>query len=674
MNVIVCQSELSIAPLKTWCKWLSFCGQIEEEVPVVVIDVYEHSKRGITFTELFERIVKQLEKTIQSDGCMNVLLDGISDHTGERNSLSLVSSEDDSANIIAMLIMLYPDISWTILEIDPIHSRIPERNRFPNSLVEFCCFDPAGLRDLIRDRTNEDLARMAKEAVKRTGREHAPFQLPRRRERAVVIEDEEDFALLYGYTAYKFGFRTEVVSSWQHMQEVFGQESPGRDQQGLLHEALHPYRLIIEDMRLQFADKPASKNLSSLEDRAKHCPLLSNDLDHSDFRFLITTGQQSDGDFIVRDNQDWLYNKSHGIGKVLFKPIGGPLEFWREAGLNRALDGGVATGFVSPPEKVMDDLYGGHGAPGKLALVAKKLIDRARRVAADAATPREFILSAVLANDAFELLGGKTPTLALEALKIRVTSEVKAECAFVGAGFHIELDDRYAEIERDVRSVCRWYRKRDQKWCEWDAQAAIYNELVKVYREAGQMEEENKCLVKFRKFNRKLDRPRNVLSFQSRWNPFAWAFHGVMAYAEFLLVSLPRITISFALWIAFFTFLGWALVGSLDDRRSVSSAAKDDQSAVVADNFQSDSPLNDAIAPNIQGEFRFGENRQPPQNFLARQLNWMIGGGAHEAEFESQESQARDAILVWLSIFSNIIGVFHFSILMSFMYSLISRK
>lgn len=660
--IILAQSEMSQKGVGAWCRLL--CSPDEEQIlkSAIVFDLDSCQVNGAdeVYEYLANRIEQRIEESRSPSHQFTVIVDAI-----DAVDLSLVRDGCSWSNIVALLIATFPEFHWAFCfegryrlakgDTQSVQERcasekFPDEEHGRYSILRQSrhqLFDPTALRGWIRARTNEDLKRMAKKA----GNLNTPFQLPLRVEMAAVIEDEVDFAMLHGYAAYKHGFRTDVVTSWKQMKALFhcekssGQESrqesneegtgqrdaPARTDIGnavsskvprkLPDADKHPYRLILEDMRLQFADKSANISLSKPADREENCNRLADVNDMSDFRFCISTGQDEEAGDLWEEYEGYLYNKSYGVGRLLAKPVGGPLELWRETGLKDLLEDGKATGFVSPPAEITDDLYGGHGAPGKLALVAGKLIERSRRMLAEAETPTQFIVAAVLANDALELLGGKTPTMSMEALKLRTTAEVKAECAFLGAGFHFDLKDRFAEIDEFVKSICRWY-KAERDWCEWDAKAAIYNELVKIYRDAGQMEEEDKCLVQLRAYNRKLERPRGW----NFWNPLAWALHGILTYAEWLLADFGRILLMFSFWICLF-----ALLGSLNTGQA------------------------------------------NPLIYFAKQLNWMVGGGTQDITL-SDGMKEHDSFLVPLSIASNILGVFHFGILMSYLYGLISRK
>lgn len=633
--LILAQSEASASSLELWRTLYGHDELSAKEDVVEAIVVSNLHPSDICLLALYETLVCRIEGAISlcaERQCSEIvaLVDSI-----VPEKLTAVSERSTWENLVAMLVLTFPEIRWLFGVLDQIHASRTDAPQFPHAehgLISCAAltagtaiFDPSGIREWIRWRTNVDLVRLSDDPRN----PYAPFQLPQRKELAAVIEDEIDYALMHGYSAYRFGFRTEIVNSWTQMHERFHVRLP-RDNE-VTPERMpipqkHNYRLILEDMRLQFADKPANIHLSRLQQRGVNCNRLADENDNSDFRYMISTGQESGSDDLWALNEGFLYNKRIGYGKLLPKPIGGPFELWRATGLRKLLEGGKADGFFSPPSESLDELYSGHGAPGKIALIAGKLIERARRVASVANSPSGFILSAVLANDAFELLGGKTPTMSLEALKIKHLAEVRAECTFVGAGFHFDLNDRFAEIYEFVHSTCRWYHQSVRKYAELDARATICNELVKVYSEAGQAEERDACLAEFRWNNRRLE----LLQALEKRRPVSFCANCILLYAELLLVSMTRIVAAFVLWIALF----WLVTHFAVDQTN-------DQGFAV---------------------------------LLATQLDWMVGGGASGIDELSKATEGDERRLAWISIAANVIGVFHFGILMSFLYALISRK
>ncbi|MEZ6138707.1 MAG: hypothetical protein R3C53_27800 [Pirellulaceae bacterium] len=630
--VVIAQSEASgEAMAHGWCRLLGLPNLEGMVGKAIVFDQELHFAGHVNriFDYLCGRIEDRLESlpAVQSSD-VTVLVDAI-----EADDLSLAKEDTNWTSLVAMLIATYPELNWVFAFSGrgACNDDFPEASHDRYSIFGVernALFDPTGLRDWIRIRTNGDLVEMAKRAV---ADEDEAFQLPLRKQTAAVIEDENDYAMIHGYAAYRFGFRTDVVTTWGQMKELFrftpkGEAYNPAQPPKVPDNKRHIYSLILEDMRVQFPDKPANVHLSRPNDRARECNLLADENDQSEFRFCISTGQESSADDLWNEYDGYLYHKRHGIGKLLPKPIGGPLEIWKATGLRIQLENGLSEGFVSPPAVINGERYDGHGSPGKLALVAQKLIDRARYTAINATSTSDFIMSAVMANDAFELLGGKTPTMSLEAIKIKHVAEVRAECTFVGAGFHFDLNDRFAEIYEFVHSTCRWYHQSVRKYAELDARATICNELVKVYSEAGQAEERDACLAEFRWNNRRLE----LLQALEKRKPVSVGANCVLLYAELLLVSMTRIVAAFVLWIAFF----WLVTHFAVDQTN-------DQGFAV---------------------------------LLATQLDWMVGGGASGIAELSKATEVDDRRLAWISIAANVTGVFHFGILMSFLYSLISRK
>src|SRR5207249_821963 len=134
----------------------------------------------------------------------------------------------------------------------------------------------------------------------------------------------------------------------------------------------HGYSLLLEDMRLAFPDKPMSVHLSRLDERAVWCPLLAWEKDTSRWRFLITSGQGGIDKTLLATNQDYLRNHQHGT--VLYKPVGGLVDLWDKLGLPRD-----AVNFSWPPSLDVLGKEGlGHGTPGKLMLIADRLLQSAR--------------------------------------------------------------------------------------------------------------------------------------------------------------------------------------------------------------------------------------------------------------------------------------------------------
>jgi hypothetical protein len=171
--------------------------------------------------------------------------------------------------------------------------------------------------------------------------------------------------------------------------------------------------------------------------------------------------------------------------------------------------------------------------------VALHLIARAETHCHEARTVEAAIQGAVLATDALELLGGRTPTSALEALALKHQLEVTAGCLFYGAQFNLLVKPRLREIRHDVRYIGQWFNRQRHAQSEMNAELGIASELARVFRENTEFDEERLCL------NRVRDLCRGLWLRKYPWQavlyPFRW-------YVDFLMGSLTRLLTAIAGW------------------------------------------------------------------------------------------------------------------------------
>lgn len=609
--LILSQSDVTARALKVWRELLGGSkAHGPEQMPApIIFDPTSSPQEG--GAGAYRTLVQRVEHAAGCSRGYSVLADTVVlvdiVHPGR---LSAISDRSDWDHLIAMLVLTFPEFRW-------VFGVIQEAGDFP--VADHCLLsllikparpallDPTGLRQWVRARTNEDLRRTT---------DQESTQLPCRGMRAASIDEEPEYAFLHAYAAYRYGFLSDVVTSWSLMEHLFADE---RQKAGVGHG----FSLIFEDMRLNFPDKPATVHLSRLggsagdtgrdATRADHCPLLDKDHDNSIWRILITTGQMGEDRDLVRDNEDYLLAKLMGRGAVVYKPVGGIVDLWDQAGLAADLFDSVrpgnANGFAWPPEFHGQGRRAGHGSPGKLSLVATTLLQRASELRRTADTVLELVTGAVLAVEGTEMLGGKTPTLTLTGLRLKYEFEVKAECAFIGAGYHLRLKRRLEELDAEVNAVAGWFHRESQKKSAWDAKASILSRLTLIFREAGQQEEEQECLIALRRLNRKMSRPE-------RLDPLAWLAHWILSYGEWLLGSFSRILLFTILWIVALTFAA-------------------------------------SLLPAIPGEL-------PTSQASA----WFFEGTT------VKEPGVR-LVLSWVGA---VAGVFHLGILISYLYSLIARK
>lgn len=224
---------------------------------------------------------------------------------------------------------------------------------------------------------------------------------------------------------------------------------------------------------------------------------------------------------------------------------------WNDAGLkNRLLwidknykeHRGVSNEYLWPPEKaVFSKSSHGHSAPGKLLAIATSLIDRAAKLRKDGIhSVQEAVRGAILANEALELLGNRTPTEAIEALNLKYQFEVLAECQFSGVEFNIDPKPRLAEIHMEVKNICSWFGEDKQKLASMNAEMVIDTAIMRIFREYAQYDEEQTCNIRARKLHNRLWSQQKKINLLAR--PFLW-------YIENLLRSFSGFVIVIILWI-----------------------------------------------------------------------------------------------------------------------------
>ena len=602
--LILAQSEVTARALGAWLELLGeprVNDPMTDQRCIVVESLVRNGDQGVAaFETVSDRISKVLAEGMPMP--LTVLVDSV--NADQLNPLNPLNEGRGWDSLLALLILAMPEVRWvfgvfqgkTDPEWKDWHS-LPALISKPwrNPLL-----DPTGLRNHVRNKIEE---------------KNRP---PLRKERAAAIDEETHYALFHGYSAYRFGYRADTVTSWKLMESLFDGEGK------------HGFRLLLEDVNLYFPDRPQAKKLSDFEaNRAQNCKRLGYadqgvPLENSRFRIIVTSGHSGSSPETMIQNRDYVKrNKPKGWGFVL-KPTGGMFDLWERARLftrlqptSRGGEGGsrtgLAPGFEWPPRagNPEDGTSTPHSAPGKITLAASHLVRRADALRGEANTVEECIRGAVLATEAVELLGYRTPTLALQALELKQWFEAKAEVAFVGVGHHFLLKRRFREIERETRAASQFHHRGRRDAAALDAAVTIANRLALIFREAGQFDEEEECLRKLRWWNRKL-------SFLRTRQPMKWVGFGILAYAEWLISSLGWLLLSVAVWMLLIGLAWWAV-----------------------------QPESKTFADAVGGA-----------------VNSFIGSGVN----------TESNWLVALSTLSALLGFFHLGVFVSFLYSAIARK
>ena len=450
---------------------------------------------------------------------------------------------------IAMLVLTFPEIHWVfgVLSAPPVEIL---QNKVPKAEVDQQwhdltgllrpdhdpIFDLSGLRWHIRDRILEEKGR--------AGHKIAPY-IPQRNTLCATLDDELAYAYFHAYTAYRFGYRSIPLVRDVLAQHLFGiGKTPPND-----------LRLTLEDVFLSYPDQQHThySELSEGQGNSRSHMLPGLTVNKTQWRVFVTSGQSHQNDEAKSSRNRTYIRNNAGVecAKRILKPSGGIFDLWDESGLGRRLKWtddrgrirrGVAENFVWPPHRqsqVPGDT--GHSAPGRLALIATRLIERARKLLADDhLSVSDAVKGALWATDALELLGDRTPTSAIEAMSLKHEFEVLAECGFPGVEYHLVVKPRIREILRELGPLSVWFHRSQRETARLNAEMTILNRLVQIFRDHGEFDEEKICL------NRVLHLHHSLWMHAQPWR---FVFLPILRYVEFLLASFMQFCVALIGWL-----------------------------------------------------------------------------------------------------------------------------
>jgi hypothetical protein len=477
-------------------------------------------------------------------------------------------------SIVGSLILAFPQCQWAFGSVSLFAAEKALADLFLNHTIEQLwnlekhaepsakllrepLFDPTNLRQFVKNRMMELEPTLF------------PDPLTNRQELAAIIEDEIDHAFLNAYALFRIGYRCDCITRWRLMKELFDDKSQVE------------YSLSLEDLSLRFPDlgDPDIK-LFDLTERANSCPRLSLAIhrSHPTERFVVTSGGNEGWNRTLEQNVHLIEQLG---GKVLQKPIGGIVEIWRDlkrcrrAYSSRMLGQTLhfelspllyfdfnpikesspvfARGFHWPPESChsKSKLRGleirAHGSHGSLLLIAEVLLEAANKVIDNEnAGVFEDITGALMATEALELLAGGAQTTACEALIAQQVLEVRAECKFLGVGYHTSGRDRIDDIRRSVTHIARGFRVEERRLIELDTSLQVCNRIAKIYRECSQFDEDAEW------------------SHYCRWlHDFHYIERTIKKYSS-LVVAPLRVMVSVAKWL-------WRVVARSERKQSATS-------------------------------------------------------------------------------------------------------
>jgi hypothetical protein len=441
--------------------------------------------------------------------------------------VQVVGSQTPALALASLLVLAFPEIHWLPYCSCAYRRELGVSRGWLNDLtfvagpragVFSSLFDPRGLRE-------EILEWLRQEPEGRGCCAH----LPTRPATCAALDEEESYAAFTAYLAYRFGYRSLMVTTEWLATETLGKDSPWS------------VSLTFEDLYLSFPDRSGG-HLSKLKERDKKF----RKLNEARKRVFVTVGHTRNAGLrkVLRDNRLYLRSRFQSPAFV-YKPLPGLHSTWQQAGKPVGFSGVMgspASGarWVRGGEELDPP---GHSAPGRLLAVADSLIRRAKELLAEPRTVTDALHAATLALNAKELLGGKTPTTALEALALQHEAEVVAECMFLGVDQNIELRERFREIQREVHVISQWFSPRTRYRSEINARLAIVERLARRFAELHQVEEELQCLAEARRLRFK---------FWARQRWWRWPLRPVLGYLSFCLSSLPRFVLVVVGWVLLF--------------------------------------------------------------------------------------------------------------------------
>jgi hypothetical protein len=451
-------------------------------------------------------------------------------------SVDFVTSwpDDDPSTVVALLRLAFPEVVWLAVTYDGVlrDSLSYWLKVSPNLSHAFeksgdALFDALDGGHRRRCHVPEHSLRITDDGVECEGV-------------AAAIDEEEPYAYLHAYLAYRLGFQCHVVTMLEQMEHLFRDPYLPPSRQGAEARSLVDVRLTFEDLFLNFPDRRLLRDaegrelhLSHLGERDSYMPGLRT----VPRRVFVTVGHRQTDWYAASATRISELRAGGSVIRFVGKPSGGLYRLLERSGLARRYWQLRRTEWNSVRGNKAE--VAGHGAPGSLLAISCELLDRASRLFRDAATVQDCVQGAMLLQEAQDLLRFKTPTTMLEVIVLRHKLEVKAECMFQGMEYNIDVKNRFREIAGEVGAVSHWFNPATRKRSALNAEMSIITEIMRVFHEYGQFDEELACQTRLRRLNR---------NWYFLNHPWMFPLRPIRAYIETLLGSFPLFAAAVILW------------------------------------------------------------------------------------------------------------------------------
>jgi hypothetical protein len=344
-------------------------------------------------------------------------------------------------------------------------------------------FDPTGARAELKHQL------LAQSQVGE-GRVYVPFSQSRTEHLAVIADEENAFVYLNGLVAYKAGFRCWLLSTESEFRRVlFGDRRCGPS---LI--APSNVELVVADWNLAYPDHQGELPTDSL--------ILEVTFSAEQQLLLITS--------YVEAAQDALWRRVRG--RAFLKPYPGLFHLISTADDRRdnvvserhaAVWLEVRAQGTEVKASIFSTGFPPHSAPYSRAVIASRLLQRARKLSDASPTEAESaVQQALLAMEAKELLGGLSRTTFLEALALQNEAEVRAEVCFFGMSAQIDARARLDMLENETLLAISRTTDRNETLSRMNCLLRVAGSLRASYARQEQIRAAEECLHRFTRYQR----------------------------------------------------------------------------------------------------------------------------------------------------------------------------
>lgn len=463
----------------------------QDNIETEHISINLHDIRGDQ-TLYYDKVCEVIDENIVYTKINRFIIVSILTDAIPIESINPLGHKSHLSTFIGKMILTYPEVIWRVNNrlLNPIDYYNTEDELLNPSLETSIrlakrkyepLYDPYGLREAVINNMNS-----------------FGYTIKTRARKAIVVDDEPDYATINSYILYKYGNRTLRVNTDSMLKEIANQYKP---------------IVSIEDLYLNFEDidPHERESMSSLETRDG--PQGMKFISGIKYRIIMTTLGTKDNSENLRYLED-NYNSNNSKAKnnidkwaiVIQKPITGIHEIYEHTGLKKWQDTVYDKTNDHTGERERKRQTAGskielpnHSCPGGVLAVVLRIRNRIEQIERNCNSIQEIITGATLSTIAYELLNYRTPTLAFEMLSKIHFFETLAECKFYGVQAKFNIRKRLEEIKEETEKISSTSLQQEHsKLIEYNCRVEILERIRKIYQEQNQFDEEQECMKEIR--------------------------------------------------------------------------------------------------------------------------------------------------------------------------------